>query len=70
MPRATLIIATDVPGEQTAADLWFETWRTKMTFISENSGCGCCVDIYDVEGPQEAIDAIPASLSAESDWTR
>ncbi len=40
-----------------------------MTFISDNTGCGCCVDIYDVEGPQEGIDAIPAPLSAQSDWT-
>lgn len=37
-----------------------------MTFISDNTGCGCCVDIYDVEGPQEAIDAIHSALQAQS----
>jgi hypothetical protein len=69
MPRATLIISADAPEERAAADLWFEAWRSSMTFVSDNTGCGCCVDIYDVEGPQEAIDAIPAPLSARSDWT-
>ena len=36
--------------------------------VSENSGCGCCVEIYDVEGPQEAIDAIPQQLRTHSEW--
>jgi hypothetical protein len=27
-----------------------------MESISDSQGCGCCADIYDVEGPQEAID--------------
>src|SRR5262245_45156582 len=69
MPRATIIISADATEEREAADGWFDAWSSRMTFLSDNTGCGCCVDIYDVEGPQEAIDAIPASLSARSDWT-
>jgi len=65
MPRATLIISADAPGEREAADRWFEAWGGRMTFVSGNTGCGCCVDIYDVEGPLEAIDAIPTGLSAQ-----
>lgn len=69
MPRATLIISTDEPGEREDADQWFKTWSAHLTFVSENYGCGCCVDIYDVEGSQEAVDALPPRLSARSDWT-
>lgn len=69
MPRATIIISADVPEEREAGDQWFNTWGAYLTFVSENSGCGCCVDIYDVEGSEEAIDALPPGLSARSDWT-
>ena len=69
MPRATIIISADVPEEREAGDQWFNSWRAYLTFVSEYSGCGCCVDIYDVEGSQVAIDALPPRLSARSDWS-
>ena len=60
MSRATIVIALDQPEEVAAGNLWFATWKEKLSYLSENSGCGCCVDIYEVEGPDEAIAAIPS----------
>jgi hypothetical protein len=68
MPRATIIIKTDDPDEVTACDAWFERWDSSLTRKSDNYGCGCCVDIYDVEGPQEAIDALPAAIRTSGEW--
>ena len=68
MPRATIAIATDKPEEVEACDAWFERWELSLTRTSDNYGCGCCVDIYDVEGPEEAINSIPEAVRAGSAW--
>lgn len=69
MPRATLIAASDSPEEMSALEEWLSRWRDSLSYLSDDTGCGCCVHIYDVDGPQEAVDAIPSTLSAMSDWT-
>jgi len=69
MQRASICIATDFPEEEAAFETWAAQWREKMTFFSDDYGCGCCVHLYDVEGPKEGIDAIPEKLRATSDWT-
>jgi hypothetical protein len=33
---------------------WLATWQSRLNYVSNNEGCGCCVDIYNIEGPQEA----------------
>lgn len=68
MARATIIITTDAPEEVEAGKAWFKRWDSALSQKSENRGCGCCVDIYDVEGPQEAIDSIPDALKSSSAW--
>jgi hypothetical protein len=68
MPRATLTIKTDDPAEVAASGAWFERWSSSLTRRSDNYGCGCCVDIYDVEASQEAIDSIPVAMSSGSEW--
>jgi hypothetical protein len=40
-----------------------------MPFVSENEGCGCCVHIYRVEAPQEALDELPSVVFAASEWS-
>jgi hypothetical protein len=70
MPRATITITTDDPAEVEAIEAWFEQWRPSLARVSDNYGCGCCVDIYDVEGPSEAIDSIPESCRTMSDWQK
>lgn len=67
--RATIIVALDVGEEVQAAKRWFADWRSMLTHVSENEGCGCCVDIYNVEGPAAAIAAIPSGLRSDSDWS-
>lgn len=67
--RATILVSVDAPGEREAAEAWFARWRPQLTYCSENTGCGCCVDVWDVEGPYAAIEAIPPSLRAMSDWS-
>lgn len=69
MARATIIVVVDEPAEVAACEAWFEKWRSRLTYCSENKGCGCCVDSWDIEGPSEAIDDIPKELAGKSSWT-
>lgn len=69
MPRATICIAVDEPAEAQAGEQWLSENRARLDFISENRGCGCCVDLYDLEGPAEVLATIPEMLLASSDWT-
>jgi len=67
--RASISVASDAPKEQAAFDAWLGRWKAEMKFISDDYGCGCCVHLYDVEGPEAAIDAIPEALRTMSDWS-
>lgn len=67
--RATIIVSVDVPEERAAAEAWFTRWRPQLSYCSDNTGCGCCIDSWNVEGPGEAIAEIPDDLRARSDWT-
>ena len=66
MHRASICIASDSPEEEVAFETWAEQWREKMTFFSDDYGCGCCVHLFDVEGPKEGIDLIPEQLRTTS----
>ena len=68
MARATITVAVQNSSDCSECRAWFERWEDALTRVSDNSGCGCCVEIYDVEGPQEAIDAIPQQLRTHSEW--
>jgi hypothetical protein len=37
--------------------------------VSHDYGCGCCIHLFDLEGPKEAIDALPTELLTVSEWT-
>ncbi|MCX5661363.1 MAG: hypothetical protein NTW19_16910 [Planctomycetota bacterium] len=69
MKRATITADVDSPDEVRAFEVWLERWRSRLTFVSEEKGCGCCVRMLDVEGPREAIDDIPKPLCTFSDWS-
>jgi len=68
--RATIIANTDNPGEVDEAENWLAHWRSRLAYLSEDEGCGCCVHIWNVEGPTEVILTIPARLKSQSDWSR
>ena len=67
--RASISVASDAPEEQAAFDAWVARWKAEMAFISDDYGCGCCIDLYDVEGPKESIDAIPGQLRTTTAWS-
>lgn len=68
MPKATICVDAGAP-EQAAVETWLNRWRTRLVFVSENEGCGCCVDIYRVEAPQLALDELPPVVFASSEWS-
>lgn len=67
--RATILVSVNEPGQAEAATAWFAKWRPQLTYCSDNRGCGCCVDTWDVDGPEAAIQELPPFLRAMSSWT-
>jgi len=70
MPRATIIVDVTHPDEVAASEDWLAKWTSSITYRSENQGCGCCVNIWDVEAPEEALAALPSNLKGDSDWVQ
>ena len=68
--RITIVAGTDQPGEVAAVEAWFARWREHLSVQSEDQGCGCCVHIWDVDAPADAVADLPDAVQAESDWTR
>lgn len=69
MERATVCFWADSIEEKVEFNAWQTAWQRKMTFVSRDYGCGCCIHLIDLEGPKEAIDAIPPNLRIGSAWT-
>lgn len=69
MHRATICLWSDSLEEKVEYTAWLTTWKKKMTLVSPDYGCGCCIHLFDVEGPKEAIAAIPRELLTISAWT-
>jgi hypothetical protein len=67
MKRATICADSSTPERQVVAD-WLSKWRDKLGYCSENEGCGCCVDIFNVEAPEHALSELPPSVLTASDW--
>ncbi|VTR97816.1 hypothetical protein [Tuwongella immobilis] len=68
MQRATICVDVGIP-EQAAVMAWLDRWRSSLAFVSDNEGCGCCVDIYRVEAPPEALAELPPAVFAISEWS-
>lgn len=69
MPRATIVVAIDDPSEFAAMEDWFSRWGPKLMHRSENYGCGCCTDIWEIDAPAEAILELPPKTYAGDEWT-
>lgn len=67
--RASICALADNVGEVDAAEHWLEQNRKRLSYVSEMNGCGCCVFMWDVQGPKEIIDSLPLHLSAGSSWS-
>jgi hypothetical protein len=68
MTRATIIIYAEGREEWEAFEAWRGRWQKDLSLLSDDEGCGCCVNIFRVEGPEEAIEAIPEPIRGGSEW--
>lgn len=68
--RATILVEADDAGRVAAAEAWFARWRPRLAYCSDNRGCGCCVDIWNVDALADAVAELPEELRATSEWTR
>ncbi len=62
--RATICVSVDEPAEIAALEAWLAKWRDALAFASQNEGCGCCVNMYRIAGPAEAIAERPENIIA------
>lgn len=69
MHRATVCLWSESMEEKVEFTAWSHVWRKKMSLVSQDYGCGCCIHLFDLEGPKEAIDALPQELLTISAWT-
>lgn len=68
MTRITIIVDVEEPREVQAMDAWFARWTEHLSHRSQNHGCGCCVDIWEVDAPAEAIAEIPEPCHVGDEW--
>lgn len=66
--RATLCASVDAADESDLAEAWLAEHAGTLTQVSDGGGCGCCVILWNVEGPAAVIDTLPPQLAADSDW--
>lgn len=43
-----VVLATDHPAERAAFVQWLSEHRAAVQALSDNFGCGCCVDIFEL----------------------
>ncbi len=68
--RATIVVDADQPAQIEVVEAWFAKWGAALRHRSDDTGCGCCVHIWDVDGPEEALAELPPDVQGESPWTR
>ena len=69
MKNITVTTATDEPETVEHAAQWFATWAADISYKSDDKGCGCCVDIWDVTCSDAAAAALPGELFCASEWS-
>ncbi len=68
--RMTLLADGHEAGEVEKAEAWLRIHQDRLTYLSAQGGCGCCIVDWDMEGPREVIETLPNSLRCDSGWTR
>lgn len=61
--KATLSVTIDNERDVLAVTAWLNRWGNKLK-LSDKRGCGCCVDIWDVQAPQQALSELPSEMVA------
>ena len=67
--RIGVIAQVDIPEDCAAAEAWMERSASRLTYVSEQEGCGCCILLWTVAGPEEVIATLPDRLRCDSDDT-
>ena len=70
LARATICAIIENADEVDLAENWLAENKSKLSYVSEMNGCGCCVLSWDVEGPEEVIKLLPEKISASSNWVQ
>jgi hypothetical protein len=60
IPKYTIYTEPDTPEESFMA-VWIDKWHDKF-YCFENTGCGCCINIYEFDVEIEAINELPSDL--------
>ncbi|MBD2744124.1 hypothetical protein [Coleofasciculus sp. FACHB-1120] len=68
MPKASICVDAKTP-EQELLKEWIQKWKGKIRYLSNNEGCGCCNDLYQVDAPAEVLNELPAKVFASSEWS-
>ena len=68
--RATIVAAKDNAGEFEQMSTWLERWRSQLLLCSDELGCGCCVQMRNVDAPADALAELPAVMLSDSEWSR
>jgi hypothetical protein len=68
MRKVTICVDVNTP-ERAEVDAWLDRWRDRVGFVSENEGCGCCVDLYRVVATEDALRELPAIVFSTSEWS-
>ena len=61
MAKATVSVTIDNERDILAVNAWLRRWGPRIQ-CSDNQGCGCCVDIWSVDAPDEAFAELPAGM--------
>lgn len=61
LARAMVSVTIDNEREVAAVNAWFQRWGPRIQ-CADNQGCGCCVDIWDVQAPAAALAELPTAM--------
>ena len=61
LAKTTVRVTIDNERDVMAVNAWLARWGPKLR-LSDNQGCGCCLDVWDVQGPRQALNDLPAAL--------
>lgn len=72
MSRITILLEVDgdtYEQDRKLVEDWKAAHRDRISFISENEGCGCCVDIWNIECEDGLVSLLPPACLSFSDWS-
>ena len=62
--RVRIYYDTNSPGLTSTVEAWLWKWRSVLTIHSEEFGCGCHHDLYEIDAPHEALAELPIEVLA------